>query len=156
MSVIETTATNIETAAQFLGHFLTTTKPEFLHWKPKAEGQDSKTRSAMDVVSECVNVNYRAAAVIKGQPFEEVNYEFATAEEARDALNTSAKVYADTMREQDESIFAKTFALPWGEVSGAFLIGITTANMHYHNGQINYIQCLYGDDVFHRPGPPTA
>ena len=152
ITIIEAIAQDLESAAGFLGHFLTTTEADRLNWKPKAEGCDSKTRSAMELVSECTYVNLRTAAALRGEAYAGELPVFGSAEEARDALVASAKVCADEIRNQDESVFDRKFQMPWGEVDGNFLLGITRANMHYHNGQINYIQCLYGDDVFHVPG----
>ena len=34
------------------------------------------------------------------------------------------------------------------------MIQITTGNMYYHFGQINFIQTLYGDTAFHLPPSP--
>ena len=152
MTIIEAIAGDLESAAGFLGHFLSTTETDKLNWKPKAEGHDSKTRSALEVVAECAYVNRRTAAALRGEAFTEEVPIFTTAVEAQGALMASAKDCADEIRKQDESVLQKSFAMPWGEVDGNFLLGITRANMHYHNGQVNYIQCLYGDDVFHVPG----
>ncbi len=152
MTVMESMARQIEGAAEFLGHFLTTTKPEYLDWKPKAEGHESKTRSAMEQISECVGVNNRTIAALQGVPFEWVDHKFASAEEARNALVESAKRLAEVLVKHDERVLVKSYAMPWGEITGGFMLGIAMANMHYHCGQINFIQCLYGDDVFHMPG----
>ena len=151
MTAIEIKAKDVQGAAFLLGHFLSTTDPNRLRWEPKAEGESSKSRSAMDVVEECVEVNYKTAAALRGQPLPSDEYSFDSVEQAREALAASAGVCAEAIREQDSNVFEKVFAMPWGEVNGDFLIGITIANMHYHIGQINYIQRLYGDEVFHVP-----
>lgn len=152
MTITEAIAQDIEQAAGFLGHFLSTTEPDKLNWKPKAEGFDSKTRSALEVVAECAYVNRRTAAALYGEEFTESVPVYTTATEAQADLMSGAKLCADALRTHDETVLVRKFAMPWGEIDGAFLLGITRANMHYHNGQINYIQCLYGDDVFHMPG----
>lgn len=150
MTVLESTALQAEKAANFLGHFLSTTNPDKLDWKPKAENCDSKTRSTMEIVAECISVNNGSAALLRGETPAEAQPP-TTVEEARAALTSSAASFANALRSSDDSVFQRKFQMPWGEVTGEFLIDITIANMHYHNGQLNYIQCLYGDDVFHAP-----
>jgi hypothetical protein len=56
------------------------------------------------------------------------------------------------VREGGEAALAKSYELPFGTFTGWEITEICMANMHYHVGQINYIQLLYGDSVFHFPG----
>lgn len=152
MTVIDAIADDIESAAGFLAHFIGTTRPERLTWAPQAVGETSKSRNSLQLVAECAYVNRRTRAALAGMPFEDAMPEYTTCAEAQSDLMQSAKQCADEVRRHDESVLNTTFTMPWGEVTGGMLLGITRANMHYHNGQINYIQCLYGDDVFHVPG----
>lgn len=46
--------------------------------------------------------------------------------------------------------FGKEVMAPWGQPISIYrLITVTIGHMWYHDGQINYLQCLYGDGEFH-------
>jgi len=151
MTIIQAIADEIESAARFLAHFLGTTRPDKLNWAPQAVGEESKTRTALQIVAECSYVNRRTRGALAGEPYEGELPVYETAEQAQADLISSAVECAAEVRKHDESVLTKMFVMPFGEVPGSMLLGVTKANMHYHNGQINMIQCLYGDDVFHFP-----
>ena len=67
----------------------------------------------------------------------------------------SARELANTVRAMTDDDLTREF--PWrrGPVSGAGLIEIPLRNMHYHGGQVNLLQLLYGDTEFRVPPPPT-
>ena len=48
-------------------------------------------------------------------------------------------------------MMGKLYDLPFGQFPGSFCITVPAWNMIYHCGQVNYVQLLYGDDVFHMP-----
>jgi len=155
MTVIEWQASQIEMAAGILAHFVTKTDPARLDWKPKAEGEDSKSRSIYDYLGECISINNGMAARLRGEESApEEPAELSDCETACAQLRASGKNFADALRSCDESIFDQKFQFPFGELSGTMLVTIPVSNMHYHAGQVNYVQCLYGDDVFHMPGKP--
>ena len=53
----------------------------------------------------------------------------------------------DTFSEAD---LGKEVAMPWGAKFPAMVaILLPTSHMTYHDGQINYIQTLFGDAEFH-------
>lgn len=154
MNAIEWQANQIEMAGNMLAHFVSTTEPDKLNWVPKAEGYDSKARSIFEYVGECIAVNNRTASRIRGEdPGEFKEVELNDSETAQRLVRESAKNFADAVRGCDESFLEKKFQMPFGEWTGQMLISIPNANMHYHIGQINYTQNLYGDDVFHVPTP---
>ena len=66
-------------------------------------------------------------------------------------LIESSGALADAVAKGGEERLAQEYEVPFGKFTGWFLAEISLANMHYHAGQINYIQLLYGDKEFHFP-----
>jgi hypothetical protein len=156
MTAMEWHAQQIEIAAKMLAHFLMSTEAGRRTWSPEGLNQ-AFGRSALEMVVECINVNNRTAAMLNGSPpAAEVSFDTEEqAEEAAVALLASGRAFAEAVRSLPEEKLVQEFAMPWGASwSGALLVSVPTANMHYHVGQINYIQTLYGDKVFHTEGLP--
>lgn len=153
MDVIEWQARAIENAGELMAFALSTTQEDRVDWKPAADPK-SDTRSALDVAAECIGVNRRLAAQIRGEAPGERNTDrtFKTCAEAREQLRASAHEVAEALRAEGESVMAREFPTPYGNMPGAMIIQICANNMVYHFGQINYIQRLYGDTEFRIPG----
>jgi hypothetical protein len=153
MTVQEWQAETILGAAEQLAHTIKSTAPERLDWKPVADDLSQAT-SALDMLDECIGVNRRFTALLRGESPQggpaDGGRLFRSAEQGVEMLLQSAREAAETVRNLDESVLTKTFKLRMGERSGAVLLRIMTGNMIYHNGQINYIQLLYGDTEMHR------
>lgn len=134
-----------------MADFISTTKPEMLtwtNWVPTA----SSARSALELVAECVNANRLFAALLRGESPEKPDDLTLTAEEAQTQIVASSRELADAMRLVEDSAFEKLFEHPVrGEISGKILMMGAYRNMAYHAGQINFIQILSGDNVFHLP-----
>ena len=156
MTVFEWHARLIERAAAFLAHALETTADDKLSWSPDCEG-DAKARSALEQAGECIRTNTAFAGILRGEtmPSRDPNAPPppapATVDEAKQGLMRSAKTLADTIRGMTDADLQKTFKTPFAELPGAALLEIAHANMHYHAGQINYIQLMCGDPEFHVP-----
>jgi len=157
MTIYEWQATAIEGAAGALAHWIGTTRPDRLDWCPKAE-EESNTRSALDMVKECVGINRMLAGLLKGSPppadsgHHGNTPDFASGADAQEQLIASAKELADVVRSLDPDALGRTYQTPFGALPGAFLIQLPAMNMTYHGGQVNYMQRLYGDTVFSFPG----
>jgi hypothetical protein len=151
--MFEWQAVQIEQTASTLAFWLGKTHEDRLEWKPTTESGHG--RSAYDVIAECVGVNYGIAATLKGGESgldgSEEKKGFASVADAQQQLIASAKALADAVRGLDESALTKTYKLPFGDFPGSMMISIPLGNMSYHGGQINYIQCLYGDYEFYFP-----
>jgi hypothetical protein len=154
MNVIEWNARNIEGSADRVAYWVTTTREGRLNWKPSAD-PESKTRSVLEQIDECINANYRIAAMLSGETPPAPAAAPTSAGEASDKLIASAKALATVVRELDEASLARELQTPMGSLPGAVLAGIAAMNMVYHGGQINFIQCLYGDTEW-RPSPPAV
>ncbi len=151
MTIFEWQAELAQKQAVMLAHWVKTTRPDWLDKSPKVD-DSSQARTIMDQIGECIRVNRRAAALLRGDEPVLPSTDGLTSEAAGAQLVESAKEYADVVRTLDESMLTNKYALPWGEVDGAFMISMPIQNMAYHGGAINYIQTLYGDTEFHVPG----
>ena len=67
MTIQEWQAEAIVGAAKRLAHFVKTTDSEWLGKRPAVDGQ-SKTRSVLDQVGECIRTNRRMAGILSGVP----------------------------------------------------------------------------------------
>ena len=127
-----------------------------LHWKPLDNG-----RSILAQLVECATANQKWADLIRTRtwvPYGEQVWQGAFAE-----YDTLEKVSA-RLRETTESLASAILALSNADLSGAVecpwgLYPMPRCcfhaywNMVYHEGQINYVQTLYGDFEEHEPEP---
>jgi hypothetical protein len=159
MNVLEYQAEQIVRSAKMVAYWVETTDPTRLAWEPKAEAESS-TRSILDQLGECIGVNYMMAAALKeegpGSPDGGDRPAPVDGAQACRELVTSAEALASVVRDLGEDALTKTYTLPWGSMPGSFLVSMPASNMVYHGGQINYVQRLYGDTVFHFPGTESA
>lgn len=125
---------------------------ERLKWHPETEG--NLGRDALDQLVECAYLNGWAATAFKNRalpPFDEKDYkEQKDAHRNRGAivwLTESTEALASAVASFPESQLGQTITNPftgkpmsWAEFADFFYW-----NNVYHEGQINYIQVLYGD-----------
>ncbi len=125
---------------------------ERLLWKPDPEGHAG--RSALEQVCECAYLNQWGAAIFRSHalvPFDRADYEQQIQARCnRDALfwlleasNALAQAVAGFPAGQWGA--ALTHPLTHQPVSWAELADFFYWNTVYHEGQVNYIQTLYGD-----------
>ena len=155
MTVTEYQAKKIERIAVAVAHYVATTHEDRLTWEAPGEG-DAKGRSVLDQVSECVVTNRMFAALLRGEapdvPALRANApQFSDAETANAMLVASGAELAAAVRALADADLERTFPFWRGPVAGEVLIEMGYRNMVYHAGQINFIQCLYGDSEFHVP-----
>jgi hypothetical protein len=117
-----------------------------------------KARPPLEFTAECVGFNSFVASIASGEthpiPTEEERESFYrtvdSLEKAQTLLQESVDQLTSAVQKLDnESLFtpAKT---PWGSDATIFqLVEMTCSHMAYHDGQLNYIQSLYGDDANH-------
>ncbi len=137
-------------AAKLLAHSLQNTQEDKLNWRPSCD-ESSKTRTVMEQVIECIRVNFRIGASLKGADAGDMAEEPTSIEEAVDQLLESGEYLSSAIRVQDYSLFERTFETPMGKLDGRTMITLPVANMYYHFGQISQIQLLYGDDNYYFP-----
>ena len=124
---------------------------EKLEWSPLNEG-----RTVLSLVQECALCPTWTVGVLKTKKYEDdpnqsmEQYEAAAkaitdvaSGEAAFAKNVAAlKEAIDAFPEADMS---EEITIPWGTFRFVDLMFVPAWNCHYHVGQINYIQTLYGD-----------
>ncbi len=155
MQVTEYLANQTERMAESMAHFISVTDPEKLNWKPELPGS-AGTRTALQQVTECVEVNLSMAKLFRGEdlaasPANRTPPDIHDSETARHTLLQSAYEFASVLRNLDDSALDKIYHHPRGEILGHNMIIMALRNMAYHSGQINMIQMLYGDAEFHVP-----
>ncbi|HXG24185.1 MAG TPA: DinB family protein, partial [Chthonomonadales bacterium] len=157
MTVFEFQARRIERIAKAVAHFVDTTDPSRLDWRPPCEG-GIQSRSVLDQLAEIILVNRYFTSLLRGETPESSTLDresptrpFTTVEEGKAQLLTSAGELSDTIRSLDESMLTRTYSHRRGPVSGENLLEMPYRNMAYHAGQINFIQTLAGDPEFHVP-----
>lgn len=152
MTVQEFQARKIERNARALAHWVSTTPQDKLDWRPET-GPESRARSVLDMVGECIWANRRWAAVLRGlEPPQRPDSYSADSEDGQRELVESADKLAEVVRNLPDSALTKEFPGPRGPLPGEILIDMPNRNMSYHGGQVNMIQLLLGDTEFHVPG----
>lgn len=154
MTVGEFQAKKIERIAEALAHFVETTRPDRLDWEAPSQGE-KPCRSVMEQAAECAVVNRLSLTLLRGEtvdPGARANLpKYASAQEAREDLTGSAQALAEAVRGMTDEDLARAYPFWRGPVTGDVLIEMAYRNMAYHAGQVNFIQCLYGDNEFHIP-----
>jgi uncharacterized damage-inducible protein DinB len=152
MRIQDYIADQTERIAESLCQFLDSTLPDRLNWCPPTEA--GGTRSALQQAGECVSVNQTYTKLILGEVVASADFPevpFADLEDAKTQLKQSAHELADALRDMSDTDLERIYNHPRAQMLGANLILMPLRNMTYHAGQINFIQTLYGDTVFHVP-----
>lgn len=118
-------------------------------------------RAPITFTAECIGFNLLCAKLISGEQAERMSGEereqfyasVDSGEKARRMLAMSTENLASTLEKlSDDQVFA-TVQAPWGDTMKAYALAQMAAmHMMYHDGQVNYVQALYGDDVNHWAG----
>ena len=112
-------------------------------------------RPPLEFTAECAGFNFYAARAINGEeqeaPTQEVRDAYFAAidtrEKANEALSSSAEALITAVQGADMS---SEVSVAWGEpMPVARLATMCSYHMMYHDGQLNYIQTLYGDSESH-------
>ncbi len=133
------------------GQLAATTKAmpsERLTWVPLDNG-----RCVLEQLADCIHGNWRVARIIPTRSFE--NLPDSPAWEGVDldimlrVLWDSTEQYAEVVMAVRDEELGEEFAAPWGKIVVSDGLFHPYWNMVYHEGQINYIQTLYGDREMH-------
>lgn len=142
-------------AARAVAGNLRAMPPEKQTWSPLDAG-----RTALSLVQECAVMNRYFAGILRDRKAPEFNW--AEYQAACNALETSEKALAELEKATDELVreicafpegeLATMVRMPWGEgftVPFQAVMFMPYWNMTYHQGQLAYIQTLYGDREMH-------
>ena len=147
MTVQEFQARKTERIAIAVSHYVATTPADKLDWRP-CTGEESCTRSVLEVASECVACNRMIAGILGGEHCEE-SVKITDAATADAELRKSAAEVAAAIRALPDEALDRKYQTLNMTLSGEVLIDMPYRNMTYHGGQINMIQLLLGDKEFH-------
>lgn len=124
-------------------------------WKPLDNG-----RTILDQLMECAAMNIVMAQTFTDHKLPPWNYEIyeklikdnETTEKMLTAFKDSVEGIASAIEAFSPDHLDDTVILPFGEgveKTYAELAMMTLSHLGYHNGQMNYIQTLYGDKEMH-------
>jgi uncharacterized damage-inducible protein DinB len=117
-----------------------------------------KARSMQDVTAEVAGFNMMVAKLLRGEdapmPTDEQRAAFtaslARRADAEQILLSSADALATAIESVGHERLETMTQAPWGEpMSFYFMANLTANHMLYHDGQLNIVQCLHGDDAMH-------
>lgn len=115
-------------------------------------------RNPLHFSAECIGFNSLVVNAFSGapslRPSEEAREKFFASfdslEKAQAGLRRSAEEVVAVIAEADEAKLTEQAMAPWGEPMPLYmLIYVAADHMSYHDGQVNYIQTLYGDAEVH-------
>jgi hypothetical protein len=130
------------------------TPPDKHHWKPLDNG-----RSIVAQVVECALANRKWTEILQRREWftyteavvEESLTEWDTLEKATAHLRTAANALALAIESVPDRDMSGSIETPWGPYPLPRCCLHAYWNMVYHEGQINYVQTLYGDFEEHEP-----
>lgn len=124
-----------------------------------ASSKGGKAKSVQAIVAEVIGFNKMAAGILQGKgagtmPSEEESAAFAkafnTTAACQSALEESCEELAKAIEATSDEDLTKTQLAPWGmEMTYVDWASIATTHILYHDGQLNFIQSLNGDDQIH-------
>lgn len=117
------------------------------------------TRPASDLTGDALFLLDWTAEVLKGNSHAAVNLPEAvkawvekcgTKESATTHLQRVAKEFSQAFTNATDEALQRAVTAPWGRDVPLFAIAnIAVNHLWYHDGQLNYIQCLLGDEKVH-------
>jgi len=120
--------------------------------------QEGKCRSILAMTSEVIGFNHLIAGLLRGEtmsfPTSEERDAFAASisskELAKAGLEASTGAVVAAIEAIEPGDWMTKIMAPWGmEVTKAHLCSWSALHMMYHDGQINLLQILNGDNVVH-------
>ncbi len=114
-------------------------------------------RPAIEFVVECGGVNMMVAALLTGGDFSRRSPEeskafyatFTSREQALAFLELQTQLLLTTLDGLDESTLGDMIDGPIGPMTRFALAELPAMHMMYHDGQLNYLHALHGDDQMH-------
>jgi hypothetical protein len=115
------------------------------------------TRSAKAMSAEVVSLLYWTADAMRGNAntsdaayMESRKSDCATKAEAQAAVRAASEEFAAALAGVSEETLLQVVTPPWKVDAPLFAIAhIAVSHLWYHDGQLNYIQCLLGDEKIH-------
>ena len=144
-SLQEAVAQRTEMAYQEFDASVRRTAEDRTDWKPEGG------RSVLEIVREVAEVNERWASILRNgkwvgyDPAREAPSFLPTLSVARAHLRTTTGLFVTEVRGFPDSRLQNTISVPWGDITGETALFHALWHMSYHEGQIGYLQTMYGD-----------
>jgi hypothetical protein len=114
-------------------------------------------RPAIEFVVECGGLNMMVSTLLTGGEFKRRTPEerkafyatFTTREQALAFLDQQTQGLLTTLDGLDENTLGDMIDGPIGPMTRFALAQLPAMHMMYHDGQLNYLQALHGDDKMH-------
>ncbi len=115
-------------------------------------------RSPLNFTAECIGFNLMLVDILSGKGAQMPEAEAIAAfyssidtfEKAKEGLESSVEKLNARLSEMSAEECDEQVSAPWGEpMSKLALASMAAHHMNYHDGQLNYIQALYGDAEHH-------
>ena len=119
------------------------------------------TKSACDLTADAISLLVWSTDTFRGKASTEggdgvmaaITADCNTKSGAISKLEQAAAAFNEALGETSEEALQKPVMAPWGMETPLFMIAqISVSHVWYHDGQLNYIQCLLGDDKVHWMG----
>jgi uncharacterized damage-inducible protein DinB len=144
-SLQEAVARRTEMAYQEFDALVRRTAEDRVGWKPEG------AKSVLEIVREVTEVNERWASILRTgkwvgyDPAREAPSFLPTLSVARAHLRTTTGLFVTEVRRFPDERLTQTISLPWAEITGETALFHALWHMSYHEGQIGYLQTMYGD-----------
>ena len=113
-------------------------------------------RTPMSIAVECISFNDWALRRMAGEEvemhadFEAFKLQYDTAEKAASGLEESTDNLIAALEALDDEGLGRKAPPPWDpNVTAYAMFHVAASHMTYHDGQLNYVQTLYGDESMH-------
>lgn len=122
------------------------------------EAQGGKCRNVADIVAEVSGLNMMATSMLTGaefaMPSDDERAAFVATLTTKDAcitaIQSSADALAQALTDSSDATLNESFTAPWGMTTSKYqFANIAANNMWYHDGQLNFIHMLHGDEQVH-------
>ncbi|MCW5936528.1 MAG: hypothetical protein KIT11_04390 [Fimbriimonadaceae bacterium] len=118
------------------------------------------TRPASEISADAISLMEWTTNAMKGQVesdymghMDKVKEACATRAGTVERLGTAAQAFTAALNSCSDQDLQKMVTPPWQMESPLFGIAqVAVSHLWYHDGQLNYIQCLLGDDKVHWMG----
>lgn len=119
------------------------------------------TRSASDITADAISLFGWTSQAMKGnvlqagegEMMETLKAECASKEGAAACMKSHVSDFVAALAGCSEEALNSPVKAPWGLEAPLFALAqIAVSHLWYHDGQLNYIQCLLGDEKIHWMG----
>jgi hypothetical protein len=118
------------------------------------------TRTAQDLTADAIALLEWCTEALKGkvgemtkETYASVATEIPTRESAIARLTEAAGAFNAALKAASDEDLNKVVMPPWQMEAPLYMLAqIAVSHVWYHDGQLNYIQCLLGDDKVHWMG----